>query len=196
MNKAGSPLDERYELYDFVVQELLNLERLEPHRIMAIRVLLENKKVMALNFVNTLNYKFKHISLQFTLPLETIWEMFKLQRCKKESYLYVTRSAPLQWELKERFGEVEEAVVQALDSTERTSSMVENLNGRVRKYLRHRQDLNQGYLDLLRFFLNHKPLIRSTRVERHGKTPAEIMLGTPHRHWLELLGFKRFQRCS
>ena len=95
-------------------------------------------------------------------------------------------------ELEGRFDEVEDAVLEAMG----TSSMVENLNGRVRKYIENRREIGHGYLDLLRFFLNNKPLIRSARPERKGKTPAEILSGKPHRHWLDLLGFERFQRAA
>ncbi|MFN6188877.1 MAG: hypothetical protein ACK460_22820 [Microcystis sp.] len=31
--------------------------------------------------------------------------------------------------------------------------------------------------------------------ERVGKSPAELMMGQEHPHWLELLGFERFQRA-
>jgi len=35
---------------------------------------------------------------------------------------------------------------------------------------------------------------RSKRPERVGKSPAELMTGKQHPHWLELLGFERFRR--
>ena len=72
--------------------------------------------------------------------------------------------------------------------------MAENLNGRLRHDFFLRRHLGQGYLDLLRFFLNHRPFARSERPERVGKSPAELMAGKPHPHWLELLGFGRFRR--
>jgi hypothetical protein len=69
-------------------------------------------------------------------------------------------------------------------------------NGRVRIYIRNRKMIDQGYLDLLRFFLNHKPIVRSARVERKWKTPGEILSGKSHPYWLELLGFKRFKSAA
>jgi hypothetical protein len=166
------------------------------HRIRPVRILLENKREMALGFSDVLADKFTLLSKQFALPIETVWSMCKLQRCQYSSDQYFFRSQPLESELEDRFEEVEDAVLEAMDSTERTSSMVENLNGRVRKYIRNRREIGHGYLDLLRFILNHKPLIRSARTERKGKTPAEILSGKPHPHWLELLGFERFQRAA
>jgi hypothetical protein len=74
--------------------------------------------------------------------------------------------------------------------------MCENLNGRVRRHITYRQEIGHGYLDLLRFFMNHKPIERSDRELRKGKTPTEILTDKSHSHWLELLGFKRFKRAA
>ena len=52
-------------------------------------------------------------------------------------------------------------------------------------------EVGHGYLDLLRFFLNHHRYPRSDRPERVGKSPAELLNGHPHPHWLELLGYRR-----
>jgi len=49
--------------------------------------------------------------------------------------------------------------------------LVENLNGRLRNYFFQRRNLGQGYLDLLRFFLNHRVFMRSERPERVGQKP-------------------------
>jgi hypothetical protein len=55
--------------------------------------------------------------------------------------------------------------------------------------------LGQGYLDLLRFFLNHGTYAPSARPERVGRSPAELMTGKRHPHWLELPGLERFRRA-
>ena len=65
---------------------------------------------------------------------------------------------------------------------------------RLRNYFFLRRHIGGGYLDLLRFFLNHRRFIRSDRPERAGKSPAELLTGEPHPHWLELLGFEMFSR--
>ncbi len=45
--------------------------------------------------------------------------------------------------------------------TPRSSSLVENLNSRLRTYFTLRRHLGGAYLDLLRFFLNHRRFMRS-----------------------------------
>jgi len=114
--------------------------------------------------------------------------------CAPSSQAYWQRRNQLNRLLAWKFHGILKAVADAMDQTHRSSSMVENLNGRLRNYFFLRRELGQGYLDLLRFFLNHRTFARSERPERAGKSPAEPMTGTRHPHWLELLGFERFQR--
>jgi hypothetical protein len=76
----------------------------------------------------------------------------------------------------------------------RTSSVIENFNSRLRPYFLLRKQLETSYLELLRFFLNYRPFLHTTRPERRGKSPAELLTGQPHAHWLELLGFSPFRR--
>jgi hypothetical protein len=78
--------------------------------------------------------------------------------------------------------------------TPRASSIVENLNSRLRNYFFLRRQIGHGYLHLLRFFLNHRRFLRSDRPERVGKSPTELLTGQTQPHWLELLGYTRFQR--
>jgi len=80
-----------------------------------------------------------------------------------------------------------DAVSHAMADTPRSSSLVENFNSRLRPYFTLRRYLGNSYLDLLRFFLNHRRFMRSRRAERNGKSPRELMTGQGHPHWLTLL---------
>ena len=60
-------------------------------------------------------------------------------------------------------------------------------------YFTLRRHLGNSYLDLLRFFLNHRRFLRSRRAERQGKSPRELMTGQGHPHWLTLLGLGPLQ---
>ena len=55
--------------------------------------------------------------------------------------------------------------------------------------------LGDSYLSLLQYFINHRCFVRSQVPERVGKSPKQLLTGEAHPHWLELLGFKRFQRA-
>ena len=80
------------------------------------------------------------------------------------------------------------------DRVVRASSLVENLNSRLRSYFFLRRHLGKDYLTLLQFFLNHRRYLRSEDPGRVGKSPAELLTGELHAHWLELLGYTRFAR--
>jgi hypothetical protein len=196
LNKPGLPPTLRNELFYFVLDEFNQLAIQHPHRIQAICTTLKNQKEFLLAFTEVLNTKFQLIADEFVYPLEKIWEMCALQRCKHSSDTYAVRSLPLQDYFQYDFDAVEDAVLDALDSTERTSSMVENLHSRLRPYFYLRQEIGFGYLDLLRFYLNHVPFQRSEREERVNKSPAEILTGNPHANWLEMLGFQRFKQAA
>ena len=77
--------------------------------------------------------------------------------------------------------------------TPRSSSPVENLNARLHTYFTLRRHLGGSYLELLRFFLNHRCFQRSRHAERCGKSPRELLTGHAHPHWLTLLGLGELQ---
>ena len=79
----------------------------------------------------------------------------------------------------------------------RSSTLVENLNSRLRSHFTLRRHLGGAYLDLLRFFLNHRRFLPSRHVERQGKSPRELTTGQAHPHWLTLLGLgpRQLQRA-
>src|SRR5258708_9931732 len=87
------------------------------------------------------------------------------------------------------------AVSQAMQSTPRSSSLVENLNSRLRNCLSLWRHLNGGraWLGLLQFFFNHRRFMRSRCSERIGKSPREAMTGEDHPHWLTLIGIGPLQ---
>ncbi len=80
------------------------------------------------------------------------------------------------------------------DKVVRASSVIENINSRLRSYFFLRRQLGSKYLTLLQFFLNHRRFLRSEHPKRVDKSPAELLTGHSHPHWLEMLGFQRFER--
>lgn len=196
LNKAGSSPKIRRELYDFIVVEFENLAVLHEHRIKPIVTTLKNQADLQLLFVDVLNEKLNAISEKHSIPLDKIWELCALQRCKHSSDTYAVRSLPLQDYFGDKFDAVEDDVLMALDSTERTSSMVENLNSRLSPCFFIRQEIGYGFLDLLRFYLNHSPLMRSEHEDRKKKTPATLFTKQEHKPWLEMLGYQMFKRAA
>ena len=194
LSATGPNLQTRQQLYDFVVEELCALEPLCPHRITGVRRMLENQRDNLLAFAGVLDERFTDLAARFNGPLFRVHAVSELKNLDKNLPLYWQQRAALQKKLRDQFHPIETAVGEVIAETPRASSLVENLNSRLRNYFFLRRHIDNDYLDLLRFFLNHRRFQRSDRPERVGKSPAELLNAQPHPHWLELLGFKRFQR--
>ena len=196
LNMPGTAPNDRESLFDFIVDELDGLAKTHPHRIESVVTTLRNQKPALLAFTDVLNEKFKLIADEMIYPVDKIWEMCNLQRCKIGGDRYAIRSIELQDYFGVDFDDIEDAVLEALESTERTSSMVENLHSRLRPYLNSRQTVDQGYLDLVRFYFNHVPFDARAKYNRRHKSPTEILTGQQHSHWLEMLGYTRFKKAA
>ena len=57
------------------------------------------------------------------------------------------------------------------DRVVRASSLVENLNSRLRSYFFPRRQLGEDYLTLLQFFLNHRRYLRSDDPVESARVP-------------------------
>jgi hypothetical protein len=192
---AGPSLAVRQELFDFIVHELKQREDEQYPAIRKLRKALHNQRDQLLAFAGVLDQKLAAIAGAFKLPLQAIRDVCLLHRKHKTSNAYWERWNQLHSRFSSKFYGVMEAVEKAFKETPRASSMVENLNSRLRNYFFLRRSLGDDYLSLLQFFLNHRQFMRSLKPERVGKSPRELLTGEAHSHWLELLGFERFQRA-
>ncbi len=191
---AGPPLAEREELYDFILTELQRYQDDCPHRFKPLLRLLRHQRTVLLAFVPVLQEKLAHVAQRWGIPWTTAQALCEIEALNPQSDLYWQRTAHWQRILKGQWYPIHQAVLAAMAQTPRASSLVENLNSRLRGYFFLRREIGHGYLDLLRFYLNHRRFPRSDRPERVGKSPAELLRGQTHPHWLELLGYTRFQR--
>ena len=194
LSLAGPDLTTRRELFNFVIDELHQREPLCPHRIGPTRRMLEHQRDQLLAFVGVLDGQLADIAARFNVPVYLVHDVCECQGIDQKRAAYWQRRAGLYQKLGPALYHIEQAVQQAMAQTPRASSIIENINSRLRNYFFLRRHIGHGYLDLLRFFLNHRRLIRSDRPQRVGKTPTELLIGQPHGHWLELLGYQRFCR--
>jgi hypothetical protein len=190
---AGSRLSVRQELYDFIVIELAQRE--EHPQILKLRNSLQNQRQELLAFAGVLDQKLEEISTSFDVPLQKVRDVCLLHRKQPTSNAYWECWNQLHSQLSGKFYLLMKAVTMAMKETPRASSLVENLNSRLRNYFFLRKTLGKSYLNLLQFFLNHHRFMRSDVFERVNKSPKELMTGKSHSHWLELMGFQRFQRA-
>ncbi|MDO9712714.1 hypothetical protein [Paracraurococcus lichenis] len=190
---AGPGLATRRELFDFIVAELMVREAEDPRRIRPVRVALQNQRDHLLAFAGLLDAELAAIARAHAVPEPVVREACILHRLPTTSPAYWQEWSDLRARMGGKFHILFDAVCRAMDSTPRSSSLVENLNSRLRTYFTLRRHLGGSYLDLLRFFLNHRRFLRSRHAERQGKSPRELMTGQDHPHWLTLLGLGPLQ---
>ena len=189
LSLAGPDRKTRGELFDFVVAQLSQREALCVHRIQKVRVLLEQNRDDLLAFVDILDERFSELAEQSGIPVHLIHEVCQLQGMDQAVAAYWQEETRLRQKLRHRFHDVQSAVRKIMAETPRASSIVENLNSRLRGYFFLRRHIGNGYLDLLQFFFNRHRFQRSRRPERAGKSPVELLTGVRQPHWLEVLGY-------
>ncbi len=195
LSLTGPEWSERMELLNFIIEELQVREDQAHKGIRALRVALSNQKEDLLAFAQILDQKLADIAQKFQISLSQVREVCLLMKKSLSTNVYWQKWNHLYKQLSAKFLLVKKAVESAMKSTPRVSSLVENLNYRLRNYFFLRKRLGSNYLDLLRFFLNHRTFGESRVTERVGKSPTELMTGEKHPHWLEMLGFELFQRA-
>jgi hypothetical protein len=166
------------ELMDFIISELKIREEGSYKGIKVFRKALSKQGSTLLAFSAVLDQKLQEIAQTFDTSLYLVRLVCLLTKHKKSSVDYWQEWNRLHHQLPNKFHLILEAVSEAMATTPRTSSLVENLNSRLRNYFFLRKQLGSGYLDLLRFFLNHRTFMRSRCPERVGKSPQGVDDGT------------------
>jgi hypothetical protein len=192
---AGPDATIRCALYNFVIDALAHLEHSE-QRIQPVRQRLANQREALLAFAYDLDQALAELAHHYAVPVETVRALLHWQSQPALTPAYWQQATHLQRQLRGRFFSLHHELEALSQHLHRASSLVENLNSRLRNYFFLRRDIGPSYLELLRFFLNHRPYLRSAKPERRGKTPAQLLTGQDHPHWLEMLGFRRFRRAA
>lgn len=195
LSVAGPDYPTRVALYDFVVAELQAREASGPKGIKQVRTLLQNHRPALLAFVVALAETLTAVAAGWEVPVAVVDELLQVQALPESNPCRWRREAVLRQQLRGRYYPLSRVVSAVAADVVRASSVAENLNSRLRGYFFLRRELGWGYLSLLQFFLNHRRFQRSEHAERVGKSPAELLTGQTHPHWLELLGYQRF-KCN
>ena len=158
-----------------------------------MRVALQNQRNDLLAFAGVLDAKLADIARAHAIAEPLVREACLLHRSPSTSPAYWQGWNRLRARIGGKFHALFAAVSRAMADTPRSSSLVENLNWRLRSYFTLRRHPGGSYLGLLRFFLNYRRFMRSRHAERQGKSPRELMTGQGHPHWLTLLGLGPLQ---
>ena len=188
---SGLPYSDRCTLFDFIVGELQARAAPCPHRLGPVCTLLKNHRDQLLAFALQLDEDLAKLAAAFEVPIALVRDLLDLQTLDKRQPQRWQKEAALREQLRGRFHSIEQAVRAVREQVVRASSIIENINSRLRSYFFLRREIGAGYLELLQFFLNHRRFLRSEHPDRVDKSPAELLTGQPHPHWLEMLGYRR-----
>ena len=185
LSVSGPDVATRRDLFDFLIAEL---ERLAPqcvHRLAPVIRALRHQRDDLLAFAEELDLSLTALAAEHQVSVEVIREVLAL--LAPHTTKHWQAEAALRRQLGERFHAIRTAVAALADHTVRASSVVENINSRLRNYFFLRRHLSGDYLDLVRFYLNHHRFPRSDRPERVGHSPHELLTGQTQPHWLDQL---------
>jgi hypothetical protein len=191
---AGPAHPDRLALYDFILVELEARLGQASHLIRPVASYLKKQRDDLLDFAAQLDREFAALAVTAAVTPELVRKLFATQLLDADNPQRWSREASLRQVLGERHFPLCQALEGLCHRTVRASSVVENLNSRLRDYFFLRQNLGNDYLALLQFFLNHRRFSRSEHPERVNHSPTELLTGKTHPHWVELLGYTRFSR--
>jgi hypothetical protein len=191
---AGPAYADRCALYDFVIAELAARRRHGPQCLAEACRLVQDHRDDLLAFARQLESDFTDLAAEFQVPVAVVRTLLNVRALEVRNPRRWPQDAALHRQLRGRYYPLSVAVDDLARHTVRASSVIENLNSRLRSYFFLRRHLGPDYLALLQFFLNHRRFLRSEHPERVDKSPAELLSGQSHPHWLEMLGFTRFSR--
>jgi hypothetical protein len=193
---AGYDYSTRLELLNFIIEQLQAIEHKLPHRIGPVRKNLQKNAEKIIGFVWNLEQELQQYADELGIDVYWLWQICyaqKFSKCVSNYYQFISKTKK---RLKHHFYQVERSVIAIMNEIDKASSVVENLNGRIRKYLINHIHVSQPMLDLLRFALNHTVFNRSRCEHRHKKSPSEVLHQSKHQHWLEMLGYKLFKQAA
>ena len=196
LSVTGPNFSSRLELLKFVTAELEAREIYCSHRIKPVRRLLELHGENLLAFAKDIDSELEQLSVNHDVDAYLVKQVFELQGMSTKTITYCEKTTILHHKIGKCFYHLLKDIEQLIKSTVRASSIVENLNSRLRNYFFLRKTLGPNYLELLQFYINHRRYMRSSRPERRGKSPKELLTSKAHKHWLECLGYKMFKKSE
>ena len=140
-----------------------------PHRIKPVRRLLELHGENLLAFAKDIDSELEQLSVNHGIDTYLVKQVFELQGMSTKTVTYCEKTTILHHKIGKCFYHLLKDIEQLIKSTVRASSIVENLNSRLRNYFFLRKTLGPNYLELLQFYINHRRYMRSSRPERRGK---------------------------
>jgi len=185
---SGYGLHDTTVLIEFILQELGKYRETYPGLVKECEAI---RKAMPslLSFIGRLESKMELCAIELGIPPDA----FRLMYQQLAFGIASTRYNDMEYEivimLMEKYDEARREFQKVLDGTKKASSLVENLNGRIRVYIDMKRVVPTRFFVLLKVYFNTRRYKRSRIKERVGKSPLELLTGKPQPSFLEALGY-------
>lgn len=150
---------------------------------------LRKKLPQILSFLQRLEDGFAMSAVEKGIPPEAFHIMYTQKAFHPSSREYIRMEYCLGTLLGDGCMAAKQEFNRILDKTKRASSLVENLNSRIRVYMDLKRMVPEKYFTLLKVYFNTRKYHRSRIPERVGKSPLELMSGKKYPEFLEILGY-------
>jgi hypothetical protein len=144
---AGPEVATRQALYDFVLESLEALERDDRYHIHPVRQCLAHQRDQLLAFASELDQALVGLAQQYAVAPETLRQLLHWQCGTSNTTAHWQQAAALQQQRHERFFPLPQALATLVENCHRTSSLVENLNSRLRHYCFLRRHIGPASLE-------------------------------------------------
>ncbi len=142
-----------------------------------------------LSFISRLETGFSVAASETGIPIEAFHLMYRQLSYGAGSTHDCAAQCELVNMLGADYGAAQNAFDSVLSRTKKASSLVENLNGRIRSFIEVKRTIPTRFLVLLKVYFNTRPYLRSRCSERLHKSPLELLMNSPQPDFFEAIGF-------
>lgn len=156
------------------------LKCISVHKLLHAISTFEGRISKSLSFIDYLMISFDNTAEQFGVNPEAVRLVYRIRNVIPFSQEYMFMHRRIQRLLHNStvsFDSLVQAVNSIVNASKKASSMIENVNSRLRTALNDSRGMSVYYLALLIMYLNTKDLRRSEIGERKGKSPYEMLTG-------------------
>ena len=148
-----------------------------------------NNTEFLFTFMTRLQNEMEKHSKEKGIPLNAYEMMYEQLIYDEKSEEYQEIECKLVMMLKEDYERGREDFKKLLNSIKKASSIVENLNSRIRTYMNVKRMVPENFFTLMKVYFNTMRYRRSRIKERVGKSPLEILTGRKQPSFMEAIGF-------
>ena len=185
---SGYNLSESKTLAEWILQEMDAIAAANSglrNEIAKVRKMLPS----LLSFIGRLECEMEKVAKEKGLPVEGFRLMYQqltydYGSMKSSELIYLQTLV-----FGKRYDEAKLEFDLILNRIKKASSLVENLNGRIRVFIEVKRVIPIGFFVLLKVYFNTRRYKRSRCKERIGKSPLELLTQTPQPEFLEALGY-------